>query len=385
MQSPPFVPQRKAERSGRVVFIPGVQGAEPLGAARTTSSVWGSVVSIPARLLEIVQRCVAGLPELERGLVVAVSGGPDSVALLRLLLAVRPSCPRIVVAHLNHQLRGAESESDEAFVAQLCVQLATSEQAELTFRGARIDVAGEARQAGENLEATARRLRYRFLAEVARAEGLRWVTTGHTAGDQAETVLHRLLRGTGLQGLRGIAASRELEPGVGVVRPLLQISRARLIECLEALGQPYRLDSSNQERRFLRNRIRLELLPLLEREYNPRIEEVLARLAEQADEVGREQEQRVRELLQEVERPRAGPMVVLDRERLAQASRNQVREVFRLLWQREGFSMDAMGFETWERLADLVLVDGPPVNLPGLLHARRHGRVIQIAPRSSGS
>lgn len=310
-------------------------------------------------------------------LVVAVSGGPDSVALLRLLLAVRPSCRRLVVAHLNHHLRGAESDADESFVTELCRNLACPQ---VVCRSARLDVAAAARAAGENLEATARRLRYRWLAEVARSEGLRWVATGHTASDQAETVLHRLLRGTGLRGLRGIASRRELEPGVHVVRPLLTIGRRQLLECLEALQQPYRHDSSNQDRRHLRNRIRLELLPLLAREYNPGIEEVLARLAEQAEDVTRQAEQEARELLQAAERPRAGAMVVLDRDRLAQAPRPRVREMFHLLWQREGWSLDGMSFEAWQRLADLVGGNRRAIDLPGPVHARQSGRVIQIVP-----
>jgi tRNA(Ile)-lysidine synthase len=334
-------------------------------------------VSIAARLLEVVQRAVASLAEGERGLVVAVSGGPDSVALLRLLLAL-PQPGRLVVAHLNHQLRGVDSDADEAFVAQLCGSLAPPTGRVLTYRSERINVAGEAQRSGENLEAAARRLRYRWLARVAREEGLRWVATGHTAGDQAETVLHRLLRGTGLVGLRGIAATRELESGVHVVRPLLQLGRAQLLEYLEGLGQPYRQDASNLDRDYTRNRIRLELLPLLARDFNPRIEEVLARLAEQAEEVGRTEEQAARELLRDAERPRAGAMLVLDGETLARVPRHRLRELFRLLWQREAWPLDGMSFEGWERLADLVLGDRPAVDLPGFIHARRRGRVIQI-------
>ncbi len=338
-------------------------------------------MSVLPRLLAIVQRSLTALPEAAPGLVVAVSGGPDSVALFRLLLA-RPPCRRLVVAHLNHQLRGAESDADEAFVAELCRSRASPGGPEVLYRSARMDVAAEARLVGENLEATARRLRYRFLAEVARAEGLHWVATGHTAGDQAETVLHRLLRGTGLRGLRGIASRRELEPGVSVVRPLLQISRQHLLECLEEWQQPYRQDSSNQDRRHLRNRIRLDLLPMLAREYNPGVEEVLARLAEQAEEAITLVEQQARQLLQAAERPRADAMVVLDRELLAQAPRHRVREMFHLLWQREGWPLDAMSFEVWQRLADLVQGDRPPIDLPGLVHARQSGRVLQILSKS---
>ncbi len=125
--------------------------------------------------------------------VVAVSGGPDSVALLRALAEV--GAGPLTVAHVNHQLRGAESDADEAFVQELAVGLG------LPFVSTRIAIPAE-----ENLEGAARRLRYDWLNEIA--AGANWIATGHTADDQAETVLHRLIRGTGLQGLRGIAANK---------------------------------------------------------------------------------------------------------------------------------------------------------------------------------
>jgi tRNA(Ile)-lysidine synthase len=336
------------------------------------------VVSIPAGLLETVRRCLLPLEGAARGLVVAVSGGPDSVALLRLLIAAREPGWPLVLAHLNHQLRGPESDADEAFVADLHAGLTTAGVPGLTLRCHRLDVAAAARAAGENLEAAARQLRYRWLAEVARGEGMRWVATGHTADDQAETVLHRLLRGTGLQGLRGISPQRPLEAGVGVVRPLLQARRADLLDCLARLGQPYRQDSSNASPEFLRNRIRLELLPHLEEHYNPQVAAVLARLAAQVDEVYRLEEEAARALLYDAERPRAGAIVVLDQGRLAAAPRQQVREVFRLVWAREGWPLDPMTFAAWERLADLVFGGATAVDLPGRIHARRKERVVQL-------
>src|SRR5580698_9561321 len=126
--------------------------------------------------------------------VVAVSGGADSIALLRALQSVQPGT--LTVAHLNHQLRGSESDGDEAFVRELVVQIG------IPCRVKVVDVATKA--TGENLEATARQLRYDFFSEVAAEVGASWIATGHTADDQAETIMHRLIRGTGLQGLRGI-------------------------------------------------------------------------------------------------------------------------------------------------------------------------------------
>ena len=139
----------------------------------------------------------------------------------------------------------------------------------------------------------ARRLRYDWLTRVAGEAGAGWVATGHTANDQAETVLHRLLRGAGLRGLRGIAARRPLAAGVGLVRPLLDATRDEVMAYLEAIGQAYRQDSSNLDPALTRNRIRHQLLPRLAAEYNPQIVAVLGRLAGQAEEVyGAEEERR---------------------------------------------------------------------------------------------
>src|SRR5262249_25956730 len=161
-----------------------------------------------------------------------------------------------------------DSDNDEVFVAALCTRL-VAEGATLDCRSNRIDVASLARERGANLESVAREARYGWLAEVAREAGAGWVATGHTADDQAETVLHRLRRGTGLRGLCGIPVRRPLAPGIEVVRPLLRVTRAQVLNYLRALGQDFREDRSNSDPRFTRNRIRHELLPLLAEHYNP--------------------------------------------------------------------------------------------------------------------
>ena len=288
------------------------------------------------------------------GLVVAVSGGPDSMALLRALLTLRASTNAgpILIAHLNHQLRGEESDADEAFVRQQHAALAAS-GVELCCE--RIDVAAKARAERDNLESVARRIRYGWLAEVAQKSGLRWVATGHTADDQAETVLHRLLRGTGLKGLRGIAARRPLTAGVAVARPLLAVSRAKVLAYLDAEAQPFRLDRSNADPRFTRNRIRSQLLPYLAEHYNPGIRAILARLAEQAEEVYRVSEEQARQTAGAIRTAaRRPPALLRPRAAWPKASRRLVREVFRLVWRREGWPMGRMSFANWDRLAALV-------------------------------
>jgi tRNA(Ile)-lysidine synthase len=334
-----------------------------------------------ARLVEQVRRCWHDLGEGAAGMVAAVSGGPDSVALLRALAAARPPGTALVIAHLNHCLRGAESDADEEFVARLHAELTAAGVPDLSLCRARADVAGQARQEGANLEATARRLRYDWLAEVARGHGLRHIATGHTVDDQAETVLHRLLRGTGLRGLRGIAAQRDFTPGIVLVRPLLRTTRAEVLAYLKELGQTSREDSSNRDLRHTRNRIRHELLPLLAERYNPGIVGVLNRLAEQAEETYRDEELAAGELLRRAELPRAGGLLIFDWAVLSAAPRRLVREMFRLAWAREGWPSGGMDHAAWERLAGLVFDGGRGVDLPGHVHARRRGRVVQVGLR----
>ena len=230
---------------------------------------------------------------------VAVSGGPDSVALLRVLALLRAefALRPLVIAHVNHRLRGAESDADQAFVHDLHRQLAASDPAALVWREHAVDVR-EQQAAGEGLESAARAERYRWLTDVALECGAPLVATGHTANDQAETVLHRLLRGTGVRGLAGIPPRRALAAGIDVIRPLLEVRRQDVTDFLAEQHQPFRRDSSNTDPRFTRNRIRLELLPMLERDYNPGIAEVLCRLAQQARVQHRATEAQAAELLQ---------------------------------------------------------------------------------------
>jgi tRNA(Ile)-lysidine synthase len=312
-------------------------------------------------------------------LVVAISGGPDSVALLLGLIEARHgrSPMPLVLAHLNHQLRGKESDADEAFVVDLHARLLV-EKPDLLLRCERFDVGRRAREDGANMEALARRLRYDWLAGVACENRMAWIATGHTANDQAETVLHRLIRGTGIQGLRGIAARRQLTEGIGVVRPLLGVSREDILGYLSHRGQSFRQDASNDDLKHTRNRIRHELIPLLASHYNPAICQVLNRLAAQANEAYADDEAAGRALLRQVELPRAGALVILDKAQLANAPRRLIREAMRLLWVREDWPLGEMGFVAWERLVGLACGEVSALDLPGHVHARSQGPVLQI-------
>jgi tRNA(Ile)-lysidine synthase len=222
---------------------------------------------------------------------VAVSGGIDSVALLCLLLDLRQELGIVVsVVHFNHKLRGAESEADQAFIAAL------AREHGLEFYCFSGDVAGLAAEQHSGIEAAAREMRYEFfrglLAGTSAAEAsapsqnfLDKIATGHTLDDQAETVLMRIIRGTGMRGLGGIyprvvVAGDDDEPCGEIVRPLLGVRRRELQQYLTDLKQPWREDSSNADAKFTRNRMRQLVLPLLEHEFNPAVVESLAELAE---------------------------------------------------------------------------------------------------------
>jgi tRNA(Ile)-lysidine synthase len=200
---------------------------------------------------------------------VAVSGGADSVALLRLLERLRDDLGiTLAVVHFNHSLRATESEGDAEFVEQLA-----------RTRGFKIvtdreDVAAEAQRQGRNLEDMARQLRYAFFERVVREGRATHIAVAHTADDQAETVLAHVIRGTGLTGLAGIYPVAD-----AVVRPLLGTRREELREYLRAIGQSWREDSTNRDTRRLRARIREQLLPLLARDFSPAITGHLKELA----------------------------------------------------------------------------------------------------------
>jgi tRNA(Ile)-lysidine synthase len=200
---------------------------------------------------------------------VAVSGGADSVALLLILLELRKKLGiTLLAAHFNHQLRGPESDADEVFVRELATRHG------LEFAAGREDVAARARENHWNLEDAARRLRYSFFAELVATGRAEWIAVGHTADDQAETVLARLARGTGPTGLAGIY------PVVGhVVRPLLEARREELRDELRALGQEWREDASNQDVTRMRARVRQSVLPHIERELQPGVVKHLSELA----------------------------------------------------------------------------------------------------------
>lgn len=204
---------------------------------------------------------------------VAVSGGPDSVCLLHVLAELAPHWAlKLSVLHVDHQLRGEESKGDAQFVREMASRMG------FPFHLMTVDVARRSEETGENLEQSARRARRDFFHALLNDGTVDRVALGHTLSDQAETVLFRLLRGTGVTGLRGILPVTS----EGLVRPLLGVKRADVERYLREKGLEWREDSSNRDLRFARNRIRHVLLPELSRDWNPALTESLGRMAELA-------------------------------------------------------------------------------------------------------
>jgi tRNA(Ile)-lysidine synthase len=230
-------------------------------------------------LVATVAEVLAGGSMLRRGdgIVVGVSGGVDSMVLLDVLARLAPQNDwRLVVAHFNHQLRGAEADADEALVAE------TSRRLGLPFVVAREDVCAKARQSRISVEMAARECRYRFLAETARREGARHVALAHHADDQVELFFLRLWRGAGTQGLGGMETFSPcpVDRDLNLVRPLLGEFKETLRRYAEQHGVGFREDASNESPDIRRNRIRRQLLPLLRAEYEPAIDTAVLRSME---------------------------------------------------------------------------------------------------------
>ncbi len=209
----------------------------------------------------------------------AVSGGADSTALMYAVCAIKAEGilgGDTLCAHINHQLRGPESDGDEAFV------IAQADKLNLTITTRRVDVRGFARKNKLSIETAARKLRIESLLDIAEANNCKWIATGHQKDDNAETVLHRLVRGTGFRGLGGIWPLRCFADGISFVRPLLCVRRDEIVEYLRKRNLKWRVDRTNDDCRYRRNYIRHRLLPALQRQCKGSIVEQLAELAQSA-------------------------------------------------------------------------------------------------------
>jgi tRNA(Ile)-lysidine synthase len=307
---------------------------------------------------------------------VACSGGADSVALLLGLHRLAPGTGRLVVAHAEHDLRAAAA-SDREFVARLAARLG------LPFVWRRIAVRAEPSR-GEGVEARARRLRYEFLEQTALERGARYVVVAHTADDQAETILHRMLRGTGLAGLAGMPAARPLGPGASLLRPMLDVSRAEVREFLAATVQGWCEDESNADTRLARNFLRHEVLSRCAAGPFPAATAALVRLGRQAGRVAGALASAAEHVLEAHAIRQADGSVVIRTTPLAALDPHLVAEVFVALWRREAWPRRDMTARHYARLARMVVAGGNAADLPAGVRVEQAGpgRLLLRAPVS---
>ncbi len=222
-----------------------------------------------------VKQTIEEYDMIKRGdkVLIALSGGADSVCLTHVLVTLSGEMKfSLSAAHLNHGIRGEEADKDEQFAKEFCRELY------IPFVSKTVKAEEIAKEAGLTVEEAGRRERYAFFNEVCKKGGQRVIVTAHNRDDEAETVLMRIIRGTGIDGLAGIKFIRE----DGVIRPLLKVSRAEIEEYCKANNLKYCTDSTNSDNDYTRNRIRNELLPYIREHFNPNITESLINLSESA-------------------------------------------------------------------------------------------------------
>lgn len=335
---------------------------------------------MPAKLKNLLENFAENMPPplwRDVHVAIALSGGADSVALLRAAVALKQGCGgkgEICALHVNHHLRGEESDGDAGWCQGLCQTLDVPVQ---VLDG---NVAARAEVEGDGLEAAARAERYALLTAAAEARGARYLFLAHTSDDQVETVLFRLLRGTGLRGLAGIAASRPLMASLTLVRPLLTCTRREILEYLASLGQCFRTDSSNADRVFTRNRLRTKLLPHLRTAYNSQVDDALLRLAAQAGELQQFVETQAKDVLEASREWVTVLGFALNIANLREQPPLLVSEVLRIAWREAGFSEQAMTHEWWVQLATLATgaASNRVLNLPGNVRAEVVGDVLVV-------
>ena len=325
-----------------------------------------------------------GLLARDEQVVAAVSGGADSVAMLHLLCGLNRQegwSIRVHVAHLDHQLRGKASDADSAFVERLAKGLGLP----CTIESA--DVEQRARADGVSIEQAARRCRFAFYERLCLRLGVKSVAIGHHADDNAETILHRIVRGTGLRGLGGIRPVRTIRDGsdIRLVRPMLGFRRAQIEQYLAERNIAYRQDATNDSASYTRNRIRHELLPLLRDRFNPQVADALIRLAEQARGLDAYLTETSLRMLESLVIEHNDRELVLHSPSLARKPRVIQMQLIRKAILRMGIGEGELTYGHFNAVADLAAgQEGTKaLDLPGGLRvSRRYGRLV--FERSSG-
>lgn len=311
-------------------------------------------------------------------IVVGVSGGADSVAMLVGLnrLSVRHDFHCHVV-HVNHCLR-AEADNDAKFVMQLASELGITCDVIVSDAGA------AAAEQGVGLEEAGRTLRYAAFVKVAKANDSQLVAVAHHQDDQVETVLHHIIRGTGLTGLGGIPSTRNLNDDITLIRPMLEMSRADVLRFIKEQDLEFREDESNAENQFTRNRIRNDLLPLLERDYNPQVGNAIARLSSQARESSAWIEESARELFERVCSVVDSKEVRIRCDVIRDTAPVLLRAMLRRVWREQRWPERKMGFDEWNSLASLIESGEAGRDFPGGVNASRKRAVLTLRRKVSG-
>lgn len=331
---------------------------------------------------------------------VAVSGGADSMALAQAVRAIRPhdALGRLVLVHFNHRLRGKESDADEAFVVTWSRQVGLSLIVGRTGEPVPTTHGFEARepfspcrspQDSPNEDAW-RRERYAFFEDAARMVGARYLATAHTADDQVETVIQRIVRGTGIAGLTGIPFARRINEALTVIRPLLGTSRRSVEAYLARQNLPFRTDSSNASVEFQRNRVRHETLPALARLVGRDPRPAILRLVRAAREVQEGLNERVmREFDRCVQIDQARGRAIVRCSTLLQKPAAERRETLLMVWRQMGWPLEGMGRRQWRQLVDAAkgsAIKGSPVQgrseatnmLPGGIRLEQRGDELHL-------
>lgn len=331
-----------------------------------------------SRLHRLTDLAIARHRLLARGdaVLIGVSGGADSVALLHLLMARAPKHRlRLGVAHLNHRLR-KDSGRDADFVRDLASFFG------LTFYGQQTDVRGVQRRFRLSLEEAARSARYRFFRETAASHGYNKVALGHHADDDAETLMLNLLRGSGRLGLGGIPPIRERF----FIRPMIHAARSDIMEYLQILGLTYLSDCTNTDDRYLRNRIRRRLIPILESDYHAEVRAVFSRTAE----ILRAEEQWLESLMEPILRQvitsRGDEMLVLSAHELSRIHRAAARRAARGALRLFQGDLRRITFKHIEQIVDFACrrSDAGPLCLPRDIQVCRKGDHLLLTRTQAG-
>ncbi len=318
------------------------------------------------------------------GVMLAVSGGRDSMALLHGVARLRSdlNLPQLVAAHLNHGLRGYAGRQDAELVRTACsamnVPIVIHECEE-----------GQLEQASRgSIEEAARIARYEFLQAAAEEHGIPVIATAHYAADQSETVLHNILRGTGLRGLRGMPERRRLSESVELIRPMLNIADSTIAEFVQLHGIPFATDASNVDTRFTRNRIRHSLLPQLQTDFNTNVAEALIGLAAQTQELLQSLDVIAEALLTEAVLDQTQEFCRMNATQLQLQPESIVRHALTVLWQQQNWPRREMNRSHWNRLTAMIFDKSSPpaIDFPGGVRAELRGNLLAISHiRQSGN